>query len=292
MCICRASCCMLCDLSCKDLSCTLKNCSRSVEMRGVDNTYMTSTGSKATRPPLQLVAREGSVAEVGVDEVARGCLFGRVYAGAVLWGDVPLPTPLPKGIVIRDSKTMSAKQRERASVFIREHARAWAVCFRSERFVDERNILVAAQEAMRDAVLTLATKSRVDPDHLIVDGDRFRPLVWRGAVIPYTCVPRADGTYLSVACASILAKVEHDKYIGELCDVFPALDARYGLRSNVGYGSARHRTGIEEHGISQFHRRTFATCVDQKLNPVERTSDAQPVEPIDEDNCELEKNTM
>ena len=224
--------------------------------------------TKQTGTHLRLCARPGCAAEVGVDEVARGCLFGRVYAAAVWWGDVPLPDEMPKGIVIRDSKKMSVKQRERAAAWIRERARAYAISFRTERFVDERNILVAAQEAMRAAVLELARTAEREPDHIIVDGDRFATLVLRDGAVPFTCEPKADGTYLSVACASILAKVEHGKYVRELCATYPALQRRYGLLSNMGYGSARHMAGIQEHGVSQFHRRTFGCCAEAALRPV------------------------
>lgn len=230
--------------------------------------------AKKTKTPkpcgehLLLREQSGCAMEVGIDEVARGCLLGRVYAGAVWWGDAPLPQPMPKGIVIRDSKAMSAKQRERAAVWIQAHARACAVSFRTEAFVDEHNILVAAQSAMHGAVHELVRTAGREPDHLLVDGDRFRPLLLSNGAVPHTCKPRADDTYISVACASILAKVAHDHYIRDLCATYPALQERYGLLSNMGYGSALHRAGIRDCGVSQFHRRTFGCCVAAPLQPV------------------------
>ena len=111
--------------------------------------------------PLHL-ARRAHELECGVDEVARGCLLGRVYAGAVVFAPpapgakatdpVPPPPPLPKGIVIRDSKTMSKAQRERAAAWVHEHAYAVSVVYKDEAYVDAHNILRAAQDAMGDAV--------------------------------------------------------------------------------------------------------------------------------------------
>ena len=111
--------------------------------------------------PLYL-ARRAHELECGVDEVARGCLLGRVYAGAVVFAPpapgakatdpVPPPPPLPKGIVIRDSKTMSKAQRERAAAWVHEHAYAVSVVYKDEAYVDAHNILRAAQDAMGDAV--------------------------------------------------------------------------------------------------------------------------------------------
>jgi hypothetical protein len=78
--------------------------------------------------------------------------------------------------------------------------------------------------------------------------------------IANTCVEGGDNTYCSIAAASILAKVERDQYVDEMCDKYPKLDEYYGLRSNKGYGCKRHMDGIREHGISRWHRRSFGIC--------------------------------
>ena len=253
--------------------------------------------------PLHL-ARRAHELECGVDEVARGCLLGRVYAGAVVFAPpapgakatdpVPPPPSLPKGIVIRDSKTMSKAQRERAAAWVHEHAYAVSVVYKDEAYVDAHNILRAAQDAMGDAVrgaqavvaakaaaaetrlvVGNATDTRLPGaddiaesppppppptriDRLLVDGHVFAPQPSVG--VPALCVVKGDATYFAIACAAIVAKVAHDAYVQALCDAHPTLDAWYDLRRNVGYGTAKHRQGLATHGATPFHRKTFGGC--------------------------------
>lgn len=194
--------------------------------------------------------------EAGIDEVARGCLFGRVYAAAVIWGKEKIP--LPPKIKITDSKKMSAKQRERAAEFIKQHALAYAISYQDNYHIDEHNILQSAISAMHDAIKQLP----VEPELLLVDGTYFHPyysstkLEW----LSHTCIPKGDAQYFSIACASILAKVEHDKYIREVCESHPEFDERYGLLSNMGYGTAKHLQGISNFGITEYHRKSFSPC--------------------------------
>jgi ribonuclease HII len=217
---------------------------------------------------LRLYHTDDAQVECGIDEVARGCLLGRVYAGAVIWDRNLVPT-LPPKVVIRDSKKMSAKQRTAASEWIREHAVAYAVAYRDERCVEHNNILQATYSAMHEAVQELM-KIDHPPQRLVVDGPQFPPFRQAdGTYLYHTCVPGGDNTFFSIACAAILAKVEHDLYIQQLCDVYPELETRYRLRSNVGYGSRAHRDGILKHGISQFHRKTFGLCAQHPCVPVE-----------------------
>jgi ribonuclease HII len=194
--------------------------------------------------------------EAGIDEVARGCLFGRVYAAAVIWGKEEIS--LPPKMKITDSKKMSAKQRERAAEFIKEHALAYSVSYRDNNHIDEHNILQSAISAMHAAIGGLS----IEPDLLLVDGTYFHPyysstkLEW----LSHTCIPKGDAQYFSIACASILAKVEHDRYIHEVCESHPEFDERYGLLSNMGYGTAKHLQGILNFGITEYHRKSFSPC--------------------------------
>jgi ribonuclease HII len=235
--------------------------------------------SKGTKTPLKL-ARTPHEIECGIDEVARGCLLGRVYAGAVVFalpqrdakvGD-PLPELplLPKGVVIRDSKTMSRAQRERAAAWIHENAFAACVEYKDEAYIETRNILHAAQDAMGDAVrsvqeLVAKKTSENDQgplsiDRLLVDGHTFNPSPFIDT--PAVCVVKGDATYFAIACAAIIAKVAHDQYIQELCDAHPKLHEWYDLRKNVGYGTAKHCKGLTVHGTTPFHRKTFGKCKD------------------------------
>ena len=234
---------------------------------------------KETKPPLKL-ARSPHEIECGIDEVARGCLLGRVYAGAVVFAQPPRdaqttdPVPelplLPKGIVIRDSKTMSRAQRERAAAWIHENAFAACVEYKDEAYIETRNILHAAQDAMGDAVRSVQTlvatktsENNQDPlsiDRLLVDGHTFNPYPLIDT--PSVCVVKGDSTYFSIACAAIIAKVAHDRYIQELCDTYPKLHEWYDLRNNVGYGTRKHCLGITTYGRTPFHRNTFGKCKD------------------------------
>ena len=218
---------------------------------------------------------DATTLEYGVDEVARGCLFGRVYAGAVVW-KLPSEQPedpheaveLSKGVVIRDSKTMSKAQRERADIWIRKNAYSVSTSHKEVTFIDNNNILIAAQEAMCEALqktqrnvcerneTSLQASSIVE--HALIDGNTFRPLT--PVPMHHTCVIKGDSKYFAIACAAIVAKVAHDKYIVELCAKYPILNERYDLLKNMGYGTQKHITGIQTHGITTMHRKSFGCC--------------------------------
>lgn len=223
--------------------------------------------------------------EAGIDEVARGCLFGRVYAAAVIWNkDI---TELPKGIRITDSKKLTPKMREKASEFIKENAIAFGIEYRDEKYIDEHNILNSAISAMHGAIQQLS----VQPQFLLVDGTQFKPFinVSNGEQIPHTCVVKGDATYFSIACASILAKVEHDKYIRELCAEYPELEQRYSLLSNMGYCTSKHSNGIKEFGVSPYHRMSFAPCNQYVVTPSSTTTTTETSETLEKSE-KLENN--
>ncbi len=190
--------------------------------------------------------------EAGVDEAGRGPLFGRVYVGAAI---------LPAGdefdhSMMRDSKKLSAKKRIAAYEYIKENALAWAVHWMSEDDVDSMNIYQATHAAMHKAL----DKLTVRPENILVDGNKFYIYKDKGDIVPHVCITGGDDKYSAIAAASILAKVERDKYILELCDQFPNLDNFYDLRNNKGYGTQRHLDGIRSRGITKWHRRTFGIC--------------------------------
>ena len=196
--------------------------------------------------------------EVGVDEVARGCIFGRVYAAAVILNN---NIDVPSNVKIDDSKKLSKKQREKAYEYIINNAIDYGVGWVDEKYIDEHNILNASMLAMHKALNNLQNI----PQLILVDGIHFKPhecipheeYSLREERIPYECIPHGDAIYLSIACASIIAKVEHDKYIIELCNEYPELNDYYNLSSNVGYCCKKHLNGIIEHGYSQYHRISF-----------------------------------
>lgn len=192
--------------------------------------------------------------EVGIDEAGRGPLFGRVYIGAcVLHPDDNNP-------LIKDSKKLTKRRLMMAYDHVKENAIDYSCVWLNEKEVDELNIFQATMKGMHKAI----DKLLVTPEYILVDGDNFHPYFNKntGKQIYYECVVGGDDTYTCIAGASILAKVERDKYIEELCKNNPDmnLDEKYGLLSNKGYGTKQHMLGIQQYGITKWHRKSFGPC--------------------------------
>jgi ribonuclease HII len=208
------------------------------------------------------------VFEIGVDEVGRGPLFGRVYTAAVI---------LPKDdtfdcSIVKDSKKFTSKKKIiEACEYIKAHALAWYISFEDEKTIDQINILQATQLSMHHSILeTIKQINKLKKSEcnysLLIDGNYFKPFTYLNKknnkidTIPHVTIEGGDNKYASIAAASILAKVERDKYIEELCKENPILIEHYGIDSNKGYGAKRHLEGIKEHGITIWHRRSFGIC--------------------------------
>ena len=197
--------------------------------------------------------------EVGLDEAGRGPMFGRVYVAAVI---IPQDDSYEHSLM-RDSKKLSEKKRLYAFDYIKENAIDWVVEYKDEKYIDKHNIFASNYTAMHEAVRKLLVK----PDHLLVDGNYFKPCMYRDDdYISYTTVVKGDNKYTPIAAASILAKVSRDKYIEEMCEKYPLLDEYYEIKSNKGYGSKRHMEGIKKYGISPWHRKSFGICATSKIN--------------------------
>jgi ribonuclease HII len=218
---------------------------------------------------------------MGVDEVGRGPMFGRVYAGAVVLplakdGDDDDDPKQFNYALMKDSKKFtSPKKLEAAALYIMENAVAWGIGYRDEKAIDEMNILQATQASMRDAISETITKFNEKEEkeipHLLIDGNCFKPMKNPNAptnLMEFTTVVSGDNTYCCIAAASILAKWHRDQYIAELCEAYPELNERYSLGTNKGYGTKAHMDGMREHGITQWHRRTFGSCATSKMNVV------------------------
>lgn len=198
---------------------------------------------------MKTFCKEG-VIEVGVDEVGRGCLAGPVVAACVIW-----PQDVDDEGIVRDSKKLSSRARAKAVDYIKETAIEYAIVFKDNNCVDDRNILQATYDAMHDGLDSLSTPF----DHILVDGDKFRPYLGRDDWVGHTCVIGGDNTYLSIGAASILAKEARDAFMREVSQD-PKYSV-YGWDSNVGYGSSKHMEAIREHGLSDLHRKTFCTRI-------------------------------
>lgn len=182
---------------------------------------------------------KSSVIEAGCDEAGWGCLAGPVFAAAVI-----LPDDFSNEL-LNDSKQLSGKQRDALRSVIEGEALDWAVGVVDNHEIDRINILNASILAMHRALDRLHLR----PEHIIVDGNRFRS--YRD--IPALCIVKGDGKYMSIAAASILAKTHRDEYMEKLHGQFPV----YNWKRNKGYPTKEHRQGIAAYGITDFHRKSF-----------------------------------
>ncbi len=189
------------------------------------------------------LAARGLALVAGVDEVGRGCLAGPVLAAAVI---LPLHGAIESDLAgVRDSKTLTARQRDRLATLIRRHALACAVGSAEVEAIATYNILGATRQAMRDAIARLDPQ----PDALAIDAIRLP-----GVGLPQTPIIKGDQRSLSIAAASILAKVARDALMIELDALFPG----YGFACHKGYGTARHLAALAALGPCPQHRATFA----------------------------------
>lgn len=177
--------------------------------------------------------------EAGCDEAGRGPLAGPVFAAAVV---------LPAGFhhpLLNDSKQMSEKHRDMLRPIIEKEAVSWAVVSLSPAEIDELNILWASVTGMQRAVKQLSVR----PDHLLIDGNRFR--AFDG--FEYTTVIHGDATYASIAAASVLAKTHRDEFMKKIALEYP----EYGWDRNMGYPTREHVEAIKKYGFTPWHRKSF-----------------------------------
>lgn len=186
----------------------------------------------------KLAWASGATLVAGVDEVGRGSLFGPVVAAAVILD----PARRIRGL--RDSKLLPAERREELALLIRERAICWAITAVDSARIDQVNIYHASRLAMQRAVQQLA----IPPNHLLVDAMRL------DCELPQRAIIHGDALSVSIAAASIIAKVERDRMVAAWDPVFPI----YGLASNKGYSTPRHKAALREHGPSPLHRLSFA----------------------------------
>lgn len=210
--------------------------------------------------------------EIGVDEAGRGPLFGRLYVAAVILPEGGFDNPH-----IKDSKKIKSKKKMTAlAEFIKTNAKAWAIHYIEHDVIDKINIRQAVFQGMHECIrqITADINPFQEKVFLLIDGNDFKPYSLydnvedRLMTIPHETVEGGDNTYQAIAAASILAKSARDEYIETLCQTYPELSQRYHLEKNMGYGTAAHLAGIVEHGVTQWHRRTYARCKEARLAPL------------------------
>lgn len=187
--------------------------------------------------------KAGLSAVAGIDEAGRGCLAGPVTAAAVI---LPADTGMVNTLKgVRDSKQLSADERDKLRLIIEGTCLAWAVGWADNGEIDHLGIVPATRLAIWRALEKIA----LDPDHLLVDY-----LILPNIPLPQTRLVKGDARSLSIAAASILAKTDRDRWMIRNSSLYPG----YGFNTNKGYGTAAHRKAIHILGPSPIHRMSFA----------------------------------
>jgi ribonuclease HII len=222
---------------------------------------------------LSLKHNDKTKYELCIDEVGRGCLFGRAYIACVV-----LPSDGSfDGTNIKDSKKFTSKKKIKAVAdYIQSKALFWHIAYVENDVIDNVNILQAVMKGMHECIDVIKDKitkdanysHQLEPQHenefmAVIDGNYFKPYLYYDETtnslktLPSVTVEKGDATYMGIAAASILAKVARDEYILDLCEKTPTLKEHYSLHTNMGYGTKAHMEGIEKHGITELHRKTF-----------------------------------
>lgn len=205
-----------------------------------------------------------SVPEAGCDEAGRGPLAGSVFAAAVILNTEQIlrEQNLPSAwfASLNDSKQLTEHQRYNLRPLIQQNALAWAVAEVTAEEIDQLNILNASILAMQRALDELTVR----PEHILVDGNRWKPYIPEGAImaVPAQTVVKGDATYLSIAAASVLAKTYRDEYMLRLHELYPM----YHWNDNKGYPTPAHYAALEQFGPSPYHRKTFKLRIDKITN--------------------------
>ena len=193
------------------------------------------------------------VIEAGCDEAGRGPLAGSVFAAAVVLDPDIITNQLHTHWLemLNDSKQLTEKERIFLRPLIEQYAMAWAVVEVTVEEIDQINILNASILGMQRALDRLTIR----PQHIIVDGNKWKPYIPKGEVmeIPACTIVKGDGKYLSIAAASVLAKTYRDEYMLRLHEQYP----QYHWDTNMGYPTQAHYEAIRKYGITPYHRKTF-----------------------------------
>jgi ribonuclease HII len=207
-----------------------------------------------------MARQSGWLRVCGIDEVGRGSLFGPVVAAAVILN------PRRRIVGLDDSKKLTAARRKILAERIREHAVDFTIAQVDAARIDAWNIYQASRQAMRSAVAALT----VTPDYLLIDAMELDLAMEQKALI------HGDARSVSIAAASIIAKVERDR----MMDEFDVLYPQYGLGHNRGYATADHLAALRAHGPTPLHRQSFAPVRESTCWVVSASQKALPLEAI------------
>lgn len=212
--------------------------------------------------------------EICIDEAGRGCLFGDVYIACVV---LPKDENMFPGENIKDSKKFSSKKKiQEVSETIKQHALYYHITSMNSKEIDKLNILQAVMVGMHKCIRETISHFQSKDSSLtmndfaaLIDGNYFKPYTifdkQQDMIVPLEShtFEKGDGRFMGIASAGILAKTGRDQYVLELCKNHEELKTRYSLHTNMGYATKIHREGIQEHGITQWHRKSYAPCKEQ-----------------------------
>ncbi len=195
------------------------------------------------------------IVEAGCDEAGRGPLAGSVFAAAVIFDEEK--TNWESLAELNDSKQLTEQQRYRLRPLIEREALSWAVVDVTPEEIDRLNILWASVTGMQRALDRLAVR----PQHILVDGNKWRPYVPEGELlaIQTDTVVKGDGKYMAIAAASVLAKTYRDDYMRRLDLEYP----QYGWAHNMGYPTAEHYRALRQFGPTPYHRKSFRLGIEK-----------------------------
>jgi ribonuclease HII len=206
--------------------------------------------------------------EIGVDEVGRGPMFGRVYCAAVI---LPMNDNFKYELLKDSKKFTSRKKLEETAKYIKDNCISYSIAYCENTVIDNINIKQSTHKAMNEAINKIINFS--EKNIILIDGRDFKPITYLEndiiKEVPVKCIEGGDNKYCSIAAASIIAKVERDEYIYQMCIRYPLLDIYYDLSKNKGYGTAKHMEGIKKYGITKWHRKTFGICNNSNIIAIE-----------------------
>ena len=226
---------------------------------------------------------QDSLTEIGLDEAGRGSFWGPIMAGAVILPDEPMWTDSQRNLfgLLRDSKKLTPLKRQKIEKEIREHIPLCAVGMVEAAEINEMGITWANREAFRRAIFALPIQHHT-ACRLLIDGTL--PIDdWKGI---QQVIVEGDNQYMAIAAASIIAKVEHDRWITTYCEEHPECEERYHLISSKGYGTAKHREGIRVYGGHELHRKIY---IEQWLPGADQTSKRKIIKKVKTDTNKEDK---
>ena len=212
---------------------------------------------------ISYFGKNSEIQEIGIDEAGKGPMFGRVYSAAVI-----LPKENFDFTLLKDSKKFTSKKKiMEVYNYIKSNSINYSICYEDENIIDNINIKNATFKSMHNCIDgVIKDNENFKNYYILVDGNIFNGYTKYNNntdilnTVDHITIEKGDNKYCSIAAASILAKVERDNYIYDICNKYPKLIEYYDLKNNKGYGTSKHIAGIKNYGISPWHRKSYGIC--------------------------------